>query len=295
MYYIELKKIYSKLTTKYKPKTKTMKTVLKPLVILALIVSISSNTYAQSGKYGTMEYAKAINVSGKQRMLSQKIAKDFVLMAKGISSMKIEKEFKSSKFIFERQLQILEKNGRTTTEKFSLKKIRKLWNEFKAIAETTPSYGSAQKIMDLNTPLLKACHQLVGYIAENSKDTNQFGSSDNNELMDIINLSGKQRMLAQRYCLYNAASKMFPKDKDRYEVVLNQVYCEFDNAIGTLLINNYNTTGIEEEMGIVMAEWEKIQEFRTSLALKDVFVSTNFLTTRFNLITGMYEGVSKQN
>ncbi len=280
-------------TTKNNSKKKKMKTVSRSLPILIFLSLTSLATWAQNGKYGEIEYAKAINISGKQRMLSQKIAKDYILMAKGISSLKIEKEFKSSKFIFERQLKILEANSRNSTEKFALKRIKKLWEQFGSIVNSPPSYANAQKIMEMNTPLLSACNQLVKHIEENSQDSNQFGSSDNNELMNTINLSGKQRMLSQRYCLYKAASKMFPKEKNQFESVANQVYTEFDNAIGTLLISNLNTTNIEEELGIVMSEWEKIQNFKSSLSLKDVFISTNFLTTRFNLITAMYEGLTK--
>jgi len=266
------------------------------LTLLVVLLTITTPyLWSQTSKYGTISYAKAINVSGKQRMLSQKMAKAYLLQAKGINSMKIEKELKSSIFIFDRQLQILEKNGRSTTEKFALKKTRKLWTNFKILVETKPNYNTAKKIMELNTPLLKSCHQLVLAILENSIQKNDFSQETDPELMKIINMSGKQRMLSQRFCLYYTASNMFDNDKSKFTATINTIYNEFDNAIGELLINNYNTTKIEEEMGTIMAEWEKIQNNKMGLPLKEVFVSTNFLTTKFNIITGMYEGLILDN
>ena len=181
-----------------------------------------------------------------------------------------------------------------------MKNVEKLWIEFKTIIDSNPTYVNAKKIMSVNTKLLKACHKLVLSIENNSSQNAGFFDGKDQELIKTINISGKQRMLSQRLCLYYIASSMFKDNKDEYKNILENVYNEFDTVIGDLLVNSYNTTQIEEELGTVMAEWEKFQvgkkEFMDNgFRLEDVFVSTNKLTKSFNTVTGRYESLSAQN
>ncbi len=273
---------------------------MKTKIILTLftITLLYSNTYSQSQTYGSISYNKAVNISGKQRMLSQKMSKAYLLMAKGINNEEIKKELNSSKFIFEKQLDILTKNASSTAVKLSIKNVKKHWSKFKGLISTTPSFTSSMEIMELNTQLLSACHELVLSIETSSKYNNQFFKSENQDLVSIINISGKQRMLSQRLCLYYTATTMFPNNKLEYKRVLNQVFEEFDSVIGDLLISSYNTTEIEEELGSVMSTWEKFQSNKRGFnngefALEEVFYTTNNLTKSFNKITGIYELIAK--
>ncbi|MFD2565724.1 type IV pili methyl-accepting chemotaxis transducer N-terminal domain-containing protein [Aquimarina rubra] len=249
---------------------------------------------AQSKNYGAITYGKAVNISGKQRMLSQKMSKAFLLLAKGINDDAIKKELNSSKFIFEKQLQILTKNATSATVKLSIKKVKGLWEEFKEVIISTPDVQNSLRVLKLNTNLLKACNEVVKSIESSFNYNNQFFKDKNKELVHTINVSGKQRMLSQRLCLYYTATTMFLRDSSDYKETLNLVYTEFDNAIGELLISSYNSTEIEEELGSIMSLWEKFQINKKGLAngdfpLQEIFTTTNQLTKSFNKITGLYE------
>lgn len=265
------------------------------LVLVVLFLCINNlEIVAQTQNYGSITYGKAINISGKQRMLSQKMSKAYLLIAQGINDDEIKKELNSSKFIFEKQLQILTTNASSSVIKLSLKKVSELWDEFRILINHPPSYANSLNIINLNTKLLKACHQVVLNIESNFNYNNQFFQNKNKELVNTINVSGKQRMLSQRLCLYYTASSMFPKKNAEYKKTLKAVYTEFDNVIGNLLISSHNTTEIEEELGTIMSLWEKFQTNQTALTngeleLQEVFKTTNSLTKTFNKITGMYE------
>ncbi|KZS41723.1 hypothetical protein AWE51_20215 [Aquimarina aggregata] len=267
-------------------------------IFVTIILLYSSHGYSQNQNYGSISYNKAINVSGKQRMLSQKISKAYLLIAKGIDNSEIKKELNSSKFIFEKQLDILEKNAPNSAIKLSIKDIRRSWNDFKAAIDSPPNFMNSAKVLELNTPLLRKCHELVLSIETSSKYNNQFFKKTNQDLASTINVSGKQRMLSQRLCLYYTALSMFPDKKAQYKGIIVKIFSEFDNVIGDLLINSYNTTEIEEELGNVMSQWEKFQINRKdfvngAFSLEDVFYTTNSLTKSFNKITGIYEIISK--
>lgn len=275
-------------------KTKTI------LLSIAIVLLHSITALSQTQKYGSISYNKAINISGKQRMLSQKMSKSYLLISKGISNEDIKRELNSSKFIFEKQLDILTQNASGGAIKLSIKNVKKIWEKFKGIIEAPPSFINSAEIVNINTQLLKACHELVLSIEVSSNYSNQFFKTKNQDLVNTINVSGKQRMLSQRLCLYYTAATMFPDKKNEYKSVLNSVFDEFDSVIGDLLISSYNNTEIEEELGIVMSVWEKFQTKRKQFLngdfpLEEVYGTTNELTKSFNKITGIYEIIAKNS
>ncbi|WP_025739665.1 type IV pili methyl-accepting chemotaxis transducer N-terminal domain-containing protein [Aquimarina pacifica] len=272
-----------------------MKTKITIILLLASLL-VTSKSISQS-KYGSITYNKAINISGKQRMLSQKMSKAYLLLSKGVNNDEIKRELSSSKFIFEKQLEILTENASSTAVKLSIKGVKKLWNQFKPLIESTPNYINSKDIIRLNTTLLKACHELVLSIEVSSNYNNQFFKNKNQDLVNIINISGKQRMLSQRLCLYYTANTMFPNNSTEYKKIMTDVINEFDSVIGNLLISSYNSTEIEEELGSVMSLWEKLNTNKRGVmngtfSIEEVFGITNNLTKSFNKITGQYETIA---
>lgn len=263
------------------------------------IYFITFNLISQSQKYGSISYNKAVNISGKQRMLSQKMSKSFLLLTYGANNEEIKRELTSSKFIFQKQLEIIKENGKhSTVIKLLVKDTEKKWQVFKTLIEAEPNEQNAKKVLNLNTDLLKSCHAIVQQIESMSGYSNKFFNNYDQELVTIINKSGKQRMLSQRLCLYYTACTLFPKHKKEYQKILEATYTEFNDAIGYLLINSYNTTASEEEIGEIMHIWENYSSNKshfidTGFDLVDVFKTTNDLTTRFNKVTGIYESVAK--
>ncbi|AUS05605.1 type IV pili methyl-accepting chemotaxis transducer N-terminal domain-containing protein [Pseudotamlana carrageenivorans] len=270
-------------------------TILNVIFFLFFI----SLALGQSQTYGDIDYNKAINISGKQRMLSQKMAKAYLLKSQGITNDMINKELNASKFIFEKQLEILKKNSESSSTRLYLKQVNNVWDDFKKLINQEANTVNALRIMSLNTELLKNCHQVVLSIERSSNYNNKFFENNDQELINTINVSGKQRMLSQRMCLYFAAINEFPKNKEEFKEVLGKVFDEFSYVIGDLLISTFNTTEIEEEIGLIMALWEPYQSNKRQFLngdfdLIDVYNVTNELTKRFNKVTGLFEQISKK-
>ncbi len=167
------------------------------IIVLMLGIFLSLGAYAS-------DMGKVINLAGKQRMLTQKMSKEALLVAKGIDKDANTESLKKTSALFDKTLKGLiagdaDLGLEKTTDKdiiAQLDKVTSLWTTFKQSIDKVTS-GSADKatlkaIADQNVPLLKAMNAAVQMYAKAS------GSSLDKGVATTINLAGKQRMLTQK-------------------------------------------------------------------------------------------------
>ncbi len=276
------------------------------LIFLTGLVAFGTNTISaqQSVKYGMLTFNKAVNISGKQRMLSQKMAKSYLYLVENPSDTKAKRDLLTSKIIFEKQNGIINQNSGYKVTKDRIAKVDAIWVEFKKLIETTPNYDNAKSIIDLNTDLLKATNDVVSAVIVESKGANQSdenlleddGSSESDlELKKMIDMAGRQRMLSQRLALYYFANQTTLKTKNS-EQMLNNVFNELDGAITMLLISNFNNEQIDEKLGVAMSKWEQVKNGKEKLMNQgfkplEMYKISNDLTKAFNAVTSLYEKV----
>jgi len=154
------------------------------------------------------EYAVILNLSGKQRMLTQKMSKEILLIAKGLDADKNRDNLKKTAALFDKTLKGLI-NGdpdlglvQAEDEKIikRLGKVQALWAGFRKSVDAAlggdTSKAVLEKVAKENLPLLKNMNRCVKMFENNAKKAG--GSSLGPGMAVTINLSGKQRMLTQK-------------------------------------------------------------------------------------------------
>jgi len=274
--------------------------MIKKQLQLALIILLALSTtftFAQTTTYGKISYEKAINLSGKQRMLSQKIAKVILLKKAGADTPSLKSELLSSKTIFERNLKILQSNSTSQSSKVRamLRNEVQEWNKFKSLI--SKSLDDVDVLLTMSEALLNKCHALVLAIEEDSKFNKELGYSNNIDQLKVetVNIAGKQRMLSQRLCLYYTACKIFRKGK-KADVACARyfnIYSDIDKVVSDLLVNELNNTQIDTVLATVLNTMESIEsrkkEFRDNrIALGEIISITNNMLDLFNKATSLY-------
>lgn len=273
----------------------------KSITLLFCALVYLTNMFSQSSSYGELDYARAVNMAGRQRMLSQKIAKSYLLLTiNEINNNNTLAELNASTKIFKKQLEILTENAETAAVKTSLKKAEALWLEFDNVINSTQNPTNSLKVTQLNTELLSACNDVVINIENKVTKNDKLFSPTHQELIETVNVSGKQRMLSQRICLYYAALKLFPKNKTKYQGILSELINEFDSVINALKLNKHAIKELKEEFNAAIALWKELKTNKEDIIngkyeLKSIYITTNDLTTRFNTITGIYQITASNN
>ncbi|SFV68684.1 Nitric oxide-responding transcriptional regulator Dnr (Crp/Fnr family) [hydrothermal vent metagenome] len=148
--------------------------------------------------------ANVINLAGKQRMLTQKMSKEALFIAKGIDVKANTEALKKTAELFDKTLKGLVDGDESlklpkTTDKdilAQLAKVSELWASMKKSIDAVIAGKADKKVLEAiakeNLPLLKNMNEAVQMYAKAS------GSKLSPEMAKTINRAGKQRMLTQK-------------------------------------------------------------------------------------------------
>ncbi len=149
------------------------------------------------------ELAVQINLAGKQRMLTQKMTKEALLVALDLDAAKNAEELKRTVALFEKTLKGLERGDdelklvKAPNETISaqLDVVMNLWNGYKPLVLGVAAGKADKKILQemaaRNLELLSEMNKAV-------KMFEQAAGTDMEDLAVAVNLSGRQRMLTQK-------------------------------------------------------------------------------------------------
>ncbi|MCU7876732.1 MAG: type IV pili methyl-accepting chemotaxis transducer N-terminal domain-containing protein [Candidatus Thiodiazotropha sp. (ex Lucinoma borealis)] len=243
---------------------------------LAILLGISFSTHAAK-----VDLAEAVNKAGKQRMLSQRIAKAYFFLGNNVRRDKAKKQLKKSIVEFK-------KNHTELKAEISNQGVQKMLvfvdiaiEDYVDLVGRPYNQENAAFILDLSETILEASQDIVVKIEALS----------NVEKPKIVNISGRQRMLSQRIAKYYIAYQAGFHDKDHISQLETAVK-EFESALAILKAEKINSPQINAKLATVTRLWQIIRSFfldiETGGLPVTVFATTDSIMDSMNTVTGLY-------
>lgn len=235
-----------------------------------------------------MSSAAAINIAGRQRMLSQRMAKAYAQLGLGVLPERSLRILGESRDTFSRQLRELTEVAPTAEIAATYADLEKLWLPYRKALETTPAAQTGAEIQVLNEEILKVAHQGVVQLEKHAATS----------LGKLVNVSGRQRMLSQRTAKFFMFREWgLPKPVEADLAVARK---EFKAALATLQDAPETTPEIKLQLQLADSQWFFFERaIDASMQGKaDVTSWTNVANTSerilevFESATGAYERLS---
>jgi len=252
-------------------------------IYLLLSVAFQPFTPANAQQLNT---SQAINYAGLQRMLSQRMAKNYILLSQNIDAKAAADELDESAALFEENLFNLTASINDDKPKKALNKLKREWYGFRGFALANADKKNTEQVVKKSSKLLKTAHDLVLSIEYTSR-----ANSDH-----LVNLSGRQRMLSQRLAMLYYASNSGYREK-LFKQEMHKTARQFDQALAKLMKARENTPQINELLQDIANQWRFYKtRFDGSdegrFSPKTIKVVSESLLKAMNDITKLYEIVS---
>lgn len=280
------------------------------VVVIASLAIVSTASYAQTeedaGKY-------RINIAGKQRALTQRMAKAACFIELGVEKEMHLASLAKSHDEFDKVLHILREGSpelfvtpetdRRTLE--GLNRVLKTWEGFGAaiqhVVDTGEvSFEAEEEILEANVIALSEMNEAVAHIQHEYANPNEM----NMAAAVSINIFGRQRMLAQQaskeFC-YVAAAHHVQEEKE----LLAKTHALFENSMLAIMhgmpavgISPPPNQEISDQLEVVHNIWLPMDDIFTRAAAGEVptkeeilFIATenNHLTEEMNKAVHMYQ------
>jgi len=250
--------------SKDKNQTQTLKNRQKQRLKLASIVS----TFMHKNRM----LKRLVNLSGKQRMLTQRITKLSLLVSLNIAKKENTKRLIKFSSLYNQTLQAF-KNGDKELNCIPIKNpdineqieiIEKRWKPFykniqKIIDGKDRDKKALKYIVENNEELLALSNELVKRYEKSNKSTNYLDKAR----LHIVNVAGRQRMLTQKMTKEKILIIM---GKKKYKTKLQKTIKLFDDSLSTLIngdskqmiVKPTNKT-IKKQLAKVAKIWKKLK------------------------------------
>ena len=254
----------------------------RDLLVLSGAAGLGLGAQAQ-----VLDVNDAINKAGRQRMLSQRMAKAWLAMVHKTESGAAQQILDRSMALFDRQLAELKSYAPNAELRKTYADLEGAWSEYKgALVGKHPSRDGVGGLLDTDARVLALAHQgTVQYEAVSSKPVGR-----------LVNVAGRQRMLSQRMAKYFYAATL-RVEATQAQAEITKARTEFLSAMELLRNAPEATSPIKDQLVLADNQWlffdMALKEINSAgpKALSDMFVTSENLLSVMDRITGLYAGL----
>ncbi|HUG24338.1 type IV pili methyl-accepting chemotaxis transducer N-terminal domain-containing protein [Piscinibacter sp.] len=228
----------------------------------------------------------AINKAGRQRMLSQRMAKSYFAVGQEVELELADRTLAASMALFDRQLVELKVFSPLPEIKATYSQLESSWSDYKAaLVGSRPDKAQAEQVIALAGKVLGLANTGTGQLEKVS------GKS----VGKLVNIAGRQRMLSQRMAaFYFSASWGVQAQMSTAE--MNKAREDFIAAHELLKKAPEATPAIKAELELAEMQWGFFDSALRTLkpgtsdkrGMTNVFTTSERILQVMDSVTGMY-------
>ena len=225
----------------------------------------------------------AINKAGRQRMLSQRMAKAWMGLGLGVEVESARRVLDQSMALFDRELAELKAFAPAGETRDTYAQLESAWSGYKALlVGTAPAQSQGKPLLDQAGKVLALAHTGTGLYEQQSGKPGA----------RLVNVAGRQRMLSQRMAQFYLANA-WNVDRATSQREMVKAREEFIPALELLRNAPEATPDIKQTLVLADAQWMFFDNalkarIASPKAASDVFVTSENLLQVMDRVTSQY-------